>query len=101
MILNHVKLVGALSGSVETQDGAVRIQDGRITAVYGTPAEPDGEEQLDCGGRTLTPGLIDLHTHFTGLMGYSGSDVLSPMKVLTAAAQAAPQASAPPGKVAA
>ena len=50
MILNHVKLVGALSGGVETQDGAVRIQDGRITAVYGTPAEPDGEEQLDCGG---------------------------------------------------
>ena len=91
MLLNHVKLVGALSGGLETQDGAVRVQDGRITAVYGTPAEPDDEGQLDCGGRTLTPGLIDLHTHFTGLLGYSGSDVLSPMKVLTMAAQAAPR----------
>lgn len=91
MLLNHVQLIGELSGGVETQDGAVRIQDGKIAAVYGAPVCPEGEETFDCAGRTLTPGLIDLHTHFTGLMGYSGSDVHSPMKVLTAAAQAAPR----------
>ena len=47
-------------------DAGVAIQDGRIAWV-GTRAElersfPDAD-QYDCGGRLLTPGLVDSHTH--------------------------------------
>ena len=55
--------VAAPYGSVE--DGVIAARDGRI--VY---AGPRGEapaftagETVDCGGRWITPGLIDCHTH--------------------------------------
>src|SRR6188472_4658298 len=41
------------------------VSDGRITAVgplASTPA-PDGAEHVDLSGRTIVPGLIDLHFH--------------------------------------
>ena len=42
------------------RDGVeVRIIDGRIAEI-GPGLSGDGE---DCGGRLLTPGLIDAHTH--------------------------------------
>jgi len=67
---------GALEGA------AVLVEDGRITWYGGgrpgapAPAQPlrppvrmleaagpDGPEEVDCGGRLLTAGLIDAHTH--------------------------------------
>ena len=49
-------------------------------------AFPEGEPAFDCGGRTLTPGLIDLHTHFTGLGEvFSPSHCKDPMKLLASA----------------
>ena len=58
---------GSLLGTLGIiQDGAVLVQDGRITAVGRTvdlltayPHEP----QLDADGRVLIPGLVDPHTH--------------------------------------
>jgi imidazolonepropionase-like amidohydrolase len=46
-------------------DGALVIQSGRITAA-GAAAEiaiPDGAVQIDAGGGTILPGLIDAHVH--------------------------------------
>jgi imidazolonepropionase len=46
------------------ESGALATQDGRI--VYAGPvAEMDfaAAERIDCGGRLITPGLIDCHTH--------------------------------------
>lgn len=48
----------------------VWIRDGRIVALDAPPPDPDGVEVLDAGGRTLIPGLIDLHIHGSG-----GADV--------------------------
>lgn len=50
------------------KDGAVMIENGRITAV-GTTAELDKRKtsdftQLDANGKTVLPGFIDSHTHF-------------------------------------
>ena len=45
-------------------DGAVAVKDGRIA--YAGPRAGlagEAEETTDCGGRWITPGLIDCHTH--------------------------------------
>ena len=46
--------------------GAIAARDGRI-AFAGPeaelPAEFAGAESIDCGGRWITPGLVDCHTH--------------------------------------
>jgi imidazolonepropionase len=54
-------MAGEALGIVEA--GAVAAQDGRI--VYAGPAAdaPPARETIDCGGRWITPGLIDCHTH--------------------------------------
>ena len=41
-------------------DGDVAIADGRITAVG---ADLDGDDGVDCSGKTLLPGLFDCHVH--------------------------------------
>ncbi len=41
----------------------VRIANGRITEV-GPELRPDGEQQIDAAGAYVTPGFIDIHTHF-------------------------------------
>jgi imidazolonepropionase len=47
------------------EDGVIAARDGRI--VYAGPAADcptfDAAAQTDCGGRWITPGLIDPHTH--------------------------------------
>jgi N-acyl-D-aspartate/D-glutamate deacylase len=48
----------------EPFEGDVAIDAGRIAAV-GRVAER-GREELDAGGRLVTPGFVDIHTHFDG-----------------------------------
>jgi imidazolonepropionase len=52
---------GAGLGIVE--QGAIAARDGRIAYVGLADAAPDAREVTDCGGRWITPGLIDCHTH--------------------------------------
>jgi N-acyl-D-amino-acid deacylase len=44
-------------------DADVRIKDGLIVEL-GPGLRPDGEQQLDASGAYVSPGFIDLHTHF-------------------------------------
>lgn len=47
-------------------DGAIAAKDGRITYAgprSDLPAGLSPRETIDCGGRWITPGLIDCHTH--------------------------------------
>ena len=41
----------------------VRVRDGRIAEI-GPGLRPDGEQVLDASGAYVTPGFIDIHTHF-------------------------------------
>src|SRR5262245_61417594 len=47
------------------EDGAVIVEDGRIAWAGPRQDAPSdkGRKSVDCGGRLLTPGLIDCHTH--------------------------------------
>lgn len=43
----------------------ILIEGGRISALPATGQGPAEAERLDCGGRTVVPGLIDTHWHST------------------------------------
>jgi imidazolonepropionase len=56
--MTHGRPYGAID------DGAIAVKDGLIAWVGPRAALPDGGEiQHDAGGRWITPGLIDCHTH--------------------------------------
>ncbi|MEZ4770481.1 MAG: N-acetylglucosamine-6-phosphate deacetylase [Caldilineales bacterium] len=42
---------------------ALLIEDGRIVGLAGESDLPPGVPRIDVGGRMVTPGLIDIHTH--------------------------------------
>jgi dihydroorotase (multifunctional complex type) len=44
-------------------DGWISIRDGRIDDI-GTSFPPSADMELDCGGRWVMPGLVDVHVHF-------------------------------------
>src|SRR6185437_8205065 len=46
-------------------DGMVAARDGRIVHVgpRGASSDINATETIDCGGRWITPGLVDCHTH--------------------------------------
>ena len=46
------------------RDAWVAVEGGKIAAVgQGQPVPEDGDILLDAGGRLMTPGLVDAHTH--------------------------------------
>ncbi len=58
-------LDGNDDGLGEIRDGALACQDGRICYAGPAAALPSltPVHQIDCGGRWISPGLIDCHTH--------------------------------------
>ncbi len=67
-VFRNARIVTMTSGLETIENGALVASDGLIRYVgdeAGLTAElvgPDPEE-IDCGGRLITPGLIDCHTH--------------------------------------
>jgi imidazolonepropionase-like amidohydrolase len=63
VLFKNVRLFDGNSAGL--RDGlSVLVRDQHIQAVTaGNPAAPDGARVIDCGGRVLMPGLIDMHWH--------------------------------------
>ena len=61
----HGKLLTVTQGVVE--DGTLLIDNGKITAMGTDIPVPEGAEILDAAGKWVTPGLIDAHSHLSGL----------------------------------
>lgn len=86
MILENCRLIGALSDGIQSERADVRIKDGKFAEICAQGGlKNENEERLDCGGKTLLPGLIDAHTHVACLRDYSESELKDPMGFLITA----------------
>ncbi|MFT4976437.1 MAG: imidazolonepropionase-like amidohydrolase [Myxococcota bacterium] len=59
------------TGAPARTDQWIEIVNDRITAIGDEPAAPGGHRDLDVGGRTVIPGLIDAHVHVEAVPGAS------------------------------
>ena len=53
------------------ENGAVTVKDGRIVAVGADISVPDGAQIIDCEGKYLAPGYVDIHVHGGGGASFS------------------------------
>lgn len=89
MILTNCRLVSVLSDGIQSDCGTVTIENGKIKSVTATVS--DAPDAIDCGGKTLLPGLIDLHTHIVILNGVGMDRLHDRMGMVVAAAKHATQ----------
>jgi len=73
----HARVLTVTRGTIE--DGTVLVKAGRIAAVGAGVAVPPGAEIIDATGRTLTPGLIDCHSHIAADSINEGGTTVSSM----------------------
>ncbi|MEA3052868.1 MAG: hypothetical protein QOG72_1771, partial [Sphingomonadales bacterium] len=78
VVVTADRMVDVLTGRI-VQEPVIVITDGRIASVVGRggarPVIPAGAKRIDLPGKTLLPGLIDMHVHLTSLAeigGYRG-----------------------------
>jgi imidazolonepropionase len=69
MLLTHLSVATLQGGYGLIADAAVLIDQGRIAWVGPRAEAPSDRDTVACGGRLLTPGLVDCHTHLV----YGGS----------------------------
>ncbi|MEM7429303.1 MAG: imidazolonepropionase [Pseudomonadota bacterium] len=53
------------------EQGAIAAEDGRISWIGQASEAPEGDQIINCGGRLVTPGLVDCHTHLV----YAGNRI--------------------------
>jgi imidazolonepropionase-like amidohydrolase len=61
-------------------DGVLVVDGGRIVAVgpRATTEVPEGAEVVECGGKTIVPGLVCTHSHIGSPSGGDGSSPIQP-----------------------
>ena len=58
-------------------DGDIAVDNGRITAVGQVPSK--GKAEIDAKGQLVTPGFVDVHTHYDGQVTWG--DALTPSSI--------------------
>lgn len=73
-------------GGPPIENGVIVVSGGTIAAVgpSGSVRVPDGAEVIDAGGRTLLPGLADMHVHLAGGWDGETADLLGYQRYLDA-----------------
>lgn len=105
-VLHHCRLISALSGGCETENGTVIVENGKITKVLALAGEEPpvkckeekemsaehlcgADKVIDCGGKTLLPGLIDLHVHICTVGCGMGTEYVDDFDTLQKACRSA------------
>ena len=65
-VIRNVRVFDAPHASLLEGLRDVEVRDGRIAAILPPGGAASGLAQIDGGGRTLLPGLVDVHTHTGG-----------------------------------
>ena len=77
MLLIKNGRIYTMSGEI-IENGSILIKDGKIEEVGGNIDAPAGAEVIDAGGRIVTPGFVEAHSHL-GLqedaIGFEGADI--------------------------
>ncbi len=63
MLLTNLKLATMLGGYGLVEDAALLLESGGIAWAGRRKSAPKADKIIDMGGRLVTPGLIDCHTH--------------------------------------
>jgi imidazolonepropionase len=63
VLFTNARVATMVGGYGELLDAAVAVVGGRIAWVGARAEAPRAASEHDCGGRWLTPGLVDCHTH--------------------------------------
>jgi imidazolonepropionase-like amidohydrolase len=75
VVVTADRMIDVLAGRV-VEEPVVVITDGRIASVAGRggarPAIPEGARRIDLPGKTILPGLIDMHVHLDSNPRYGG-----------------------------
>lgn len=74
VVFENVNVVDVVSGEL-LADHHVRVQDGKIAVISAAPIADETAQRIDGTGKTLIPGLFDMHGHFAledGLLNIAG-----------------------------
>ena len=63
LAIRNARLVSALTEGYDGQQADLLIEGGRIAGIFPVGKDLSGCEKIDAAGRTVLPGLLDLHTH--------------------------------------
>jgi len=74
VVIRNVNLMTAAGPTI--QNGMIAIADGKIVAVGPSVTVPAGATVIDGGGKYVTPGIVDTHSHL-GVYAAPGVDALS------------------------
>jgi imidazolonepropionase-like amidohydrolase len=63
------------TGAAPIENGVLVVRDGRIAAVgaAGTTTIPTATSRVDVSGKTIMPGMVNVHGHITNVRGMKGS----------------------------
>jgi imidazolonepropionase-like amidohydrolase len=74
VVFDAVDVVDVENGRLR-EDHYVMVEDGRITAISGTQIDKPGARHIDARGKSLIPGMWDMHGHFdmsAGMLNIAG-----------------------------
>ena len=63
LAIRNARLVSALTEGYDGDQADLLIEDGRITGLFPVGHDFGSCDEIDAAGRTVLPGLLDLHTH--------------------------------------